>query len=66
MTKKQRIKNIISLIDDRLIDLQVLKGGIIMHRDVFRLMLKKHPEFKKEWDVLNNRKFNLTRELFKL
>ena len=66
MEKKQRIKNLIILINNRLLDLQVLKGGIIMHNDVFKLMLIKHPELKKEWDVLNDRKFHLRRKLWKL
>jgi len=66
LQKKEQIKSLMSLIEDRIWDLRTLKGGIIMDNEVFKLVLKKHPEIKKELDILESRSFNLKRKLWKL
>jgi len=64
--QRDQIHSIISKIDCRITDLQVLKGGFIMERPVLLQMLKHHPELKLEWDVLHQRKEQLRRLLWKL
>jgi len=65
MAKADRAKKILAKIEDRLIDLQVLKGGLIMTNDVFRLVLKEHPSIKKEFDILWDRKHKIERFIFR-
>jgi hypothetical protein len=64
--KKEQIKDLISIITDRIWDLKTLKGGLIMDNEVFKLVLKKHPKIKKELEILEDRNFNLKRKLWKL
>lgn len=66
MKKAARIRKIIGRIENRIIDLQVLKGGFIMTNKAFRAVLKEHPEMKAELDILESRKFCLTRELWRV
>jgi len=53
------------LIDDRIIDLQIIKGGFIMTQKAFGFLLKEHPELRQELEILQKRKFRLERLLFK-
>jgi len=64
--QKEQVQRLIGMINDRITDLQVLKGGWIMDRKVLILMLKKHPQIKHEWDILHKRKECLKRLLWKL
>lgn len=64
--QKKQIKKIILKINDRITDIQVLKGGWIMTRDVLIAMLKEHPQLNLEWKILHDRKDKLKRLLWKL
>jgi hypothetical protein len=64
--RADRIKKIISEIDSRMLDIQTLKGGLIMHRNVFRAVLYNHPSLKNEFSNLENRRFALKKALWKL
>lgn len=64
--QKKQIQSLIRNIDSRITDLMTLKGGWIMSNKMFRLILKEHPQLSNELDILNNRKFNLERKLWKL
>lgn len=64
--QKKQIQLLIRNIDSRITDLMTLKGGWIMSNKMFRLMLQEHPQLSNEFDILNNRKFNLERKLWEL
>ncbi len=65
--QKEQIKKLIGNINWRITTLQTLKGGtLIMNNKVFRFMMKEHPELRKEFDILQERKFKLERLLWKL
>ena len=64
--QKEQIQRIIRKINDRITDIQVLKGGWIMDRQVLIVMLDKHPQLKFEWDILHKRKECMRRLLWKL
>ena len=63
--REEQIRRLIRIVNDRLIDLQVLKGGFIMTNEVFKLVLKEHPHIKKEFEMLHARKFKLQRAFWK-
>ena len=64
--QKAQIKKLILIINDRMTNIKVLKGGWIMTDKVLRLVFKEHPELKNEWDMLHIRKDILKRLLWKL
>lgn len=64
--QKEQVQKLIAKINDRIFDLQTLKGGWIMTNKVFRIMLQEHPELSDEFDILKNRKESLKRLLWKL
>ena len=64
--QKEQIQKLIRKINDRIVNLQVLKGGWIMTNKVFCIMLKEHPQLNDEFDILCNRKESLQRLLWKL
>lgn len=64
--QKEQIQRIIREIDDRLVNIQILKGGFIMEPPVLRMMFKHHPDLKMEWDILKNRRDKIARLLWKL
>jgi hypothetical protein len=64
--QKEQIQKLISKINDRICDLQTLKGGWIMTNKVFRIMLQEHSQLSDEFDILKNRKESLKRLLWKL
>lgn len=64
--QKEQIQKLIRIINDRITDIQVLKGGFIMTNKVLRLVFKEHPQLQEEWDMLHLRKDRLKRLLWKL
>lgn len=64
--QKKQIQKLIRIINDRINDIQVLKGGFIMSNKVLRVMLNEHPQLNNEWEMLHNRKDRLKRLLWKL
>tara|TARA_R110000751_G_scaffold192_2_gene1002 strand:+ start:576 stop:830 length:255 start_codon:yes stop_codon:yes gene_type:complete len=64
--QKTRIKKLIGVINQRITDIKVLKGGWIMTNKVLRCVLKEHPQLRDEWDTLHARKDILKRLLWKL
>ena len=64
--QKEQIQKLIRIINDRLINIQVLKGGLIMTNKVLLIVFKEHPQLKQEWDMLQIRKDKLKRLLWKL
>lgn len=64
--QKTRIKKLIGVINQRITDITVLKGGWIMTNKVLRCVLKEHPQLRDEWDTLHARKDILKRLLWKL
>lgn len=65
MAKADKAKKILANINDRIVDLQVLKGGWIMTTNAFREVLKEHPEIREEYDILMQRKRAIERLIFK-
>ena len=64
--QKEQIQKLIRVINSRITDIKVLKGGFIMTDKVLLLVFKEHTQLKKEWDILHNRKDKLKRLLWKL
>jgi hypothetical protein len=64
--QKDQIKKLIRTINDRIVNIKVLKGGWIMTDKVLRLVFKEHPQLQDEWDILHLRKDKLKRLLWKL
>ena len=64
--QKEQIQKLIRIINDRLINIQVLKGGLIMTNKTLLIVFKEHPQLKQEWDMLQIRRDNLRRLLWKL
>ena len=64
--QKEQIQKLIRIINDRITDIKVLKGGWIMTDKVLRLVFKEHPQLQEEWDILHWRKDKLKRLLWKL
>lgn len=64
--QKDQIKKLIRTINDRIINIKVLKGGWIMTDKVLRLVFKEHPQLQDEWDILHFRKDKLKRLLWEL
>ena len=64
--KKEQIKKLIRVINSRITDIKILKGGFIMTDKVLLLVFKEHTQLKNEWDILHNRKDKLKRLLWKL
>jgi len=64
--QKDQIKKLIRTINDRIVNIKVLKGGFIMTDKVLRLVFKEHPQLQDEWDMLHFRKDKLKRLLWKL
>jgi len=64
--QKDQIQKLIRIINDRITDIQVLKGGFIMSNKVLRVMLSEHPQLEREWHRLHLRKDRLRRLLWKL
>ncbi len=64
--QKDQIKKLIRTINDRIVNIKVLKGGWIMTDKVLRLVFKEHPQLQDEWDILHFRKDKLKRLLWKL
>lgn len=64
--QKEQIQKLIRIINDRLINIQVLKGGLIMTNKVLLIVFKEHPQLKQEWDMLQIRRDKLKRLLWKL
>jgi len=64
--QKKQIQKLIRIINDRIINIRVLKGGLIMNDKVLRLVFKEHPQLQQEWDMLHNRRDSLKRLLWKL
>lgn len=64
--QKDQIKKLIRTINDRIVNIKVLKGGFIMTDKVLRLVFKEHPQLQDEWDMLHFRKNKLKRLLWKL
>jgi hypothetical protein len=64
--QKEQIQKLIRIINNRLTNIQVLKGGLIMTNKVLLIVFKEHPQLKQEWDMLQIRKDNLKRLLWKL
>ena len=64
--QKDQIKKLIRTINNRIVNIKVLKGGFIMTDKVLRLVFKEHPQLQDEWDMLHFRKDKLKRLLWKL
>ena len=64
--QKLQIQKLIRIINDRITDIKVLKGGLIMSNKVLRVMLDEHPQLNNEWEMLHSRKDSLKRLLWKL
>jgi hypothetical protein len=64
--QKKQIQKLIRVINDRITNIKVLKGGWIMTDKVLRLVFKEHPQLQEEWDILHWRKDKLKRLLWKL
>jgi len=64
--QKEQIQKLIRIINDRLINIQVLKGGLIMTNKALLIVFKEHPQLKQEWDMLQIRRDKLRRLLWKL
>jgi len=64
--QKEQIQKLIRIINDRLINIQVLKGGLIMTNKTLLIVFKEHPQLKQEWDMLQIRRDKLKRLLWKL
>jgi hypothetical protein len=64
--QKEQIQKLIRIINDRLINIQVLKGGLIMTNKTLLIVFKEHPQLKQEWDMLQIRRDKLRRLLWQL
>lgn len=64
--QEQKARKLLNLVNDRIVNLQVLKGGWIMTNKAFRVVLSEHPQLKKELDILQGRKFKLERKLWEV
>jgi len=64
--QKKQIQKLIRIINDRMIDIKCLKGGLIMSDKSLVMMFQEHPRLKKEWNVLIDRKDKLKKLLWKL
>tara|TARA_R110000851_G_scaffold1761_1_gene6854 strand:- start:423 stop:626 length:204 start_codon:yes stop_codon:yes gene_type:complete len=64
MKNLEKARRIHREIEDRIFDLQLLKGGFIMTNKTFKTMLKEHPELKREFEILKNRSWCIKRFIF--
>jgi len=64
--QKDQIQKLIRVINSRITNIKILKGGFIMTDKVLLLVFKEHKQLKKEWDNLHDRKDKLKRLLWKL
>lgn len=64
MKNLEKARRIHRKIEDRIFDLQLLKGGFIMTNKTFKTMLKEHPELKREFEILKNRSWCIKRFIF--
>lgn len=64
--KADQCRKILSMIRNRIVDLQVLKGDILMTNKCFRMVLKEHSSIREEFETLESRKFKIERRLWKV
>jgi antirestriction protein ArdC len=65
LKKELQIHRILGEINDRILEIQTLKGGWIMTNKVLRTVLQEHEEVQQEWDRLHRRKDFVRKMLWK-
>lgn len=65
LKKEKQAYRVLQKINDRILQIQTLKGGWIMTNKVLRTVLQEHEEIKQEWDSLHRKKDFVRRMLWK-
>ena len=64
LEQEEKTRKLLNKVNERLLDIQTLKGGWLMSGKVLRVVLKEFPQLNSEWETLQGRKHRLERKLW--